>query len=163
VPVGGIEQQLGSAVGLLLVGMGLSILRTRNPAFGGPYPEPARQLLEDLGLNVFVAVLGLNAGAGVITAISQGAVGPILVATLIVGFVPPVAAWLLGRRVLGMNEALLMGAVAGARCNSPGMRAAQEATRSTVPAISYPATFAISNIVFTLLVYVMALVDRLPT
>ena len=41
-----------------------------------------------------------------------------------------------------------------------GMRAAQEATHSNVPAISYPATFAISNVAFTLLCYVMALLDR---
>jgi putative transport protein len=59
---------------------------------------------------------------------------------------------------LKMNEALLMGAVAGGRCNSAGMRAAQEATRSTVPAISYPVTFAISNVILTLLAYVMAII-----
>ena len=53
---------------------------------------------------------------------------------------------------------LLMGAVAGGRCNSAGMRAAQEATRSTVPAISYPVTFAISNVILTLLAYVMAII-----
>ncbi|HEY8945282.1 MAG TPA: TrkA C-terminal domain-containing protein, partial [Polyangiaceae bacterium] len=45
-PVGQIRISLGS-VALLLVGVLLSTLRTRNPAIGGPYPEPARQLLED--------------------------------------------------------------------------------------------------------------------
>jgi putative transport protein len=156
IPLGSVVVQVGSAVGLLLVGMGLSILRTRNPMFGGPYPEPARQLIEDLGLNVFVAVLGLNAGTGVVHAIEQGAVGPILGAALIVGFIPPILAWLLGAYVLKMNDALLMGAVAGGRCSSPGMRAAEEATHSSVPTISYPATFAISNIVFTVMAYLIA-------
>lgn len=156
VPIGHIVLQLGSAVGLLLVGMGLSILRTRYPAFGGPYPEPARQLIEDLGLNVFVAVLGLNAGTGVVRAVAAGEILPILAACLIVGFVPPILAWFLGHYVLEMNDALLMGAVAGGRCSSPGMRAAQETTHSSVPTISYPATFAISNIVVTLLTYVIA-------
>jgi putative transport protein len=159
IPIGAVRIVFGSAVGLLVVGIALSTLRTRHPAFGGPYPEPARQLLEDLGLNVFIAILGINAGEGVVRAISQGAVAPILLGTLLVGFVPPVIAWWVGRRFLKMNAALLLGAVAGGRCNSAGMRAAQESSRSTVPAISYPVTFAISNILFTVFSYAMALLD----
>lgn len=158
VPIGGIKVTLGSAVGLLLVGIALSTIRTRYPELGGPYPEPARQLIEDLGLNVFIAILGINSGAGVVKAISQGALAPILVGCLVVGFIPPILGWALGRRWLGMNVALLMGAVSGGRCNSAGMRAAQETTHSTVPAVSYPVTFAISNVIFTLLSYVMALI-----
>jgi putative transport protein len=156
IPIGGIVLQVGAAVGLLLVGMGLSIVRTRVPTFGGPYPEPARQFIEDLGLNVFVAVLGLNAGTGVVHAIQQGALGPIILACVIVGFIPPVLAWLLGQYVLKMNDALLMGAVAGGRCSSPAMRVAEETTHSAVPTIAYPATFAISNIAFTFLAYLIA-------
>lgn len=157
-PLGRIQVTLGSAVGLLLVGITLSIIRTRYPTFGGPYPEPARRLIEDLGLNVFVAIVGLNAGAGVTKAIAQGSMTPILVGTLIVGFVPALVAWAVGRRWLRMNVALLLGAVAGGRCNSAGMQAAQETTQSNVPALSYPVTFAISNVVLTLLAYVMAMV-----
>src|SRR5262249_50935192 len=153
-----IHVTLGSAVGLLVVGIALSTLRTRHPAFGGPYPEPARQLLEDLGLNVFVAILGLNAGAGVVKAIASGAIGPIVVGCLLVGFVPAPVAWFVGTRGFRMNVAILLGAVAGGRCNSAGMRAAQESTESTVPAISYPVTFAISNLVLTVMAYVMAMI-----
>jgi putative transport protein len=38
------------------------------------------------------------------------------------------------------------------------MQAAQESTGSNVPALSYPVTFAISNVVLTVLSYVMAMV-----
>jgi putative transport protein len=93
----------------------------------------------------------------VIKAIGAGALGPILIGTFVVGFIPPIVAWLVGSYVFKMNDALLMGADAGGRCNSAGMRAAQEATGSNVPAISYPVTFAISNVLFTLLAYVMAM------
>jgi putative transport protein len=157
IPLGSVRLQVGAAVGLLLVGIALSTLRTRNPLLGGPFPEPARQLLEDLGLNVFIAILGLNSGAGVAKAVGAGALAPIVVGCLVVGFVPPVIAWFVGSKLMRMNDALLLGAVAGARCNSAGMRAAQEATASNVPAISYPVTFAVSNVLFTLLAYVMAM------
>ena len=81
-----------------------------------------------------------------------------MVGTVLVGFVPAIVAWVIGRRALRMNLALLLGAVSGARCNSAGMQAAQETTHSNVPALSYPVTFAISNVVLTLLSYVMAMV-----
>jgi putative transport protein len=38
------------------------------------------------------------------------------------------------------------------------MQSAMETTDSNVPALSYPVTFAISNVVLTLLCYVMAMV-----
>jgi putative transport protein len=156
-PLGAVRIKIGAAVGLLLVGIGLSTLRTYKPAFGGPYPEPARQLIEDIGLNVFVAVLGISSGAGVVKAIQSGAVAPIIAGCVIVGIIPPILGWLVGRRLLRMNDALLLGAVAGARCNSAGMRAAQETTRSTVPAISYPVTFALSNVILTVVTYLFAM------
>lgn len=157
VRIGGARITLGTSVGLLLVGIALSTLRTYNPALGGPFPEAARQLVEDLGLNVFIAILGINSGAGVVRAISGGALLPIIVGTLVVGFVPAFVAFWIGRRLLHMNLALLMGAVAGGRCNSAGMRAASEASQSTIPAISYPVTFAIANVLLTLLCYGMAM------
>jgi putative transport protein len=52
----------------------------------------------------------------------------------------------------------MLGAVSGGRCNSAGLQAAQEATASNVPAISYPVTFAIANVLLTLMSYVMAMV-----
>jgi putative transport protein len=158
IPVGALRLTIGSAVGLLLVGIVLGLLRTRNPALGGPFPEPARQLLEDLGLNVFVAVLGLNAGAGVVQTLAAGALGQILIGALVVGFIPPIVAWVIGATVFKMNDALLLGAVAGGRCCGPGLRVAQEVSDSTVPAISHPLTFALSNIVLTIGSYLVAMI-----
>jgi len=157
IPLGALKIAVGSAVGLLLVGIALSIVRTRQPGFGGPFPEPARQLLEDLGLTIFIVVLGLNAGDGVVKAISGGTLAPIVIGSFVIGLVPAIAAWAIGFRVFKMNTALLLGAIAGGRCNSAGMRAAQEVSQSTVPAISYPVTFAISNIVLTLASYAFAM------
>ena len=157
VPIGSARIALSASVGLLVVGIALSSLRTRNPGFGGPFPEPARQLLEDIGLSVFVAILGLNAGAGVIHAVKSGGLLPIVVGCLVIGLVPPLLAWVIGLYAMKMNSALLLGAVAGGCCNAAGMRASQETTQSTVPAISYPVAFAVSNVLFTLLTYATAL------
>ena len=156
IPIGRIEFTLGS-LALLLVGIAFSTLRTRNPALGGPFPEPARQLLEDLGLNVFVVVLGLNSGAGVMRAVEAGALLPAFVTTLLIGLLPALTAWLVGLYVLKMNSAELLGAVSGARCASSALRSAQEVSESTVPAVAYPVTYAVSSLLMTLITYILAL------
>jgi putative transport protein len=157
-PIGSIHFSLGS-LALLLAGIALSTLRTRNPTLGGPFPEPARQLLEDLGLNVFAIILGLGSGAGLTRAIEAGAFIPLFLATLAVGLVPPLAAWALGLFPLKMHSSELLGAVAGARCSGSALRSAQEACQSTVPAIAYPVTYSISNLLFMLLTYVLVLLE----
>jgi putative transport protein len=156
VSLGNVKLTLGS-LALLLVGIALSTLRSRNPALGGPFPESARQLLEDLGLNVFVIILGLGAGSGVARAIEVGALMPLFFGALIVGLVPAFVVWVLGLYVLKMNAAELLGAVAGARCAGSALKSAQEVCQSAVPAVAYPVCFAISSLLFTIVTYLLVL------
>src|SRR6185369_15985702 len=58
VHVGDLRLSMGSAGGLLIVAILMSWMRTRYPQLGGPVPEPARQLLEDLGVSIFAATVG---------------------------------------------------------------------------------------------------------
>ena len=71
--------------------------------------------------------------------------------------VPPLVAWWVGRHVLKLNPAVLMGAVAGARQNTSSMRAAQKASRSAVPGIAYPVPLAVATIVVSIVGYFFAL------
>jgi putative transport protein len=108
---------------------------------------------------VFVAILGLTSGAGVVQAVLSGGVLTIVWGALLVGLVPPLVAWIVGLYVLKMNSALLLGAVAGGSASAAGLNAGQEASASTVPAIAYPVAFAVGNILLTLFAYVLALLD----
>jgi len=69
----------------------------------------------------------------------------------------PIGSWWIGRRVLHMNPALLMGAVAGARQNTSSMQAAQEESRSAVPGIGYPVPLAITTVALSVVAYFFAL------
>jgi putative transport protein len=155
VPVGDIRIGMGTTAGLLVVGIVLGWLRTRHPRLGGPVPEPARQLLEDLGLSIFVASVGLSAGPGLVDALGAGRVAPIVGAALLVGFAPPIVAWLLGIFVLKTNAAVLLGAITGARQSSPGLKVIQDSIHSTMPAIGFPVPFTITTIAFTLYGYLV--------
>jgi putative transport protein len=56
-----------------------------------------------------------------------------------------------------VNEALLMGAIAGARQNTSSMQAAQEISESAVPGIGYPVPLAIVTVSMSIVAYFFAL------
>jgi putative transport protein len=147
--IGHIRLSVGTAGGLLIVAIVMSWLRTRYPQLGGPVPETGRQLLEDLGLSIFVATVGLGAGPGLTKALGAGMVGPIVATTAVLGFVPPVLAWLAGIFLFKLNPALLLGAVTGARQSSPSLKIAQHAVHSSSPAIGFPVPFTIATLALT--------------
>lgn len=156
VPIFGVTITFGAAA-VLMTGIVFGWIKTRHPAFGGPFSEGARSLLEEMGLNVFTSALAINSGLAVYHVATSGPLWELLVASQFVSLVPPLAAWYIGRHVLHLNPALLMGAVAGARQNTTSLRAAQKESLSAVPGIGYPVPLAIATIVMSVVGYVFAL------
>ena len=155
VPLFGVWISFGAAA-VLVTGIVFGWLKTRHPALGGPVSEGGRQLMETMGLNVFTAVLALNSGQSVYEVIRTGPVWALVASCLVVSGLPAIVAWLVGRHVLMLNPALLMGAIAGARQNTASLHAAQDATRSAVPGIGYPVPLAIATLVLSVVSYVFA-------
>ena len=154
VTIGGIPISLGTPAGVMLAGIAISTLRSHYPLFGGPVSEGARSLLQDLGLDLFIAVVALNTAAGVASAFTGGGVAYLLAIGIIGGLVPPLVAWVVGLKVLKLNPAVLMGALSGARFSTPAMRAAQEECGSAVPAVGYPVPYAISAVLVLVAGYI---------
>jgi len=146
IKLGGIPISLGTPAGVMLAGIAISTLRSHFPLFGGPVSEGARSLLQDLGLDLFIAVVALNTAAGVASAFTGGGVAFLLALGVIGGLVPPLVAWVVGLKVLKLNPAVLLGALSGARFSTPAMRAAQEECGSAVPAVGYPVPYAIAAV-----------------
>lgn len=57
---------IGNAAGLLFAGIMLGFLRANHPTFGY-IPQGALNMVKEFGLMVFMAGVGLSAGAGSIT------------------------------------------------------------------------------------------------
>jgi putative transport protein len=147
VKVGNISLGIGMAGGLLITGILIGFASSLNPTFGR-VPEPARYLLMELGLMLFMARVGLNAGGGIIEALTS--VGPIIIAGgLAITVVPACLAYFVGRRFMGLNPALLMGSVTGAMTSTPALNVLNQAARSPVPALGYAGTYTIANVLLT--------------
>ena len=156
VPLFGVSITFGAAA-VLMTGIVFGWIKTRHPAFGGPISEGARSLMEEMGLNVFTSALAINSGLAVYQVASGGPIWQLLIACQFVSLVPELVAWWIGRHVLKLNPALLMGAIAGARQNTTSMRAAQKESRSAVPGIGYPVPLAITTIAVSVVGYFFAL------
>ncbi len=151
-PAFGASIGLGNAGGLLLSGVIVSSVVSRLRFFGNT-PNAARNVLEDLGLVVFVGIVGVNAGAGLLAQLT----GAVALKIFIVGFVactiPPFIVWALGYHVFKINPAILMGGVAGARSHSGPAREAAAEIGSSVPWIGFPVGYAVSGILLTVFGY----------
>jgi putative transport protein len=149
---GGIVLGLGTAGSILVVGLVGGWVRSRYPVFGA-IPEPAQRLLMDIGLIVFIAVVGMHAGPHAIEAYhaSGGAFfARILAAGMVVTTLPLAIGTIAARYLFRMSPLMTLGGLAGAQTCTPGLNALREASGSNVGSLAYTVPYAIGNIVLTI-------------
>jgi len=150
--VAGSKVGLGNAGGLLVSGIIVSSAVSRLRFFGNT-PNAARNILEDLGLVVFIAIVGINAGAGLATQLTGTVALYIFIAGFICTTIPPILVWAIGYHMMKINPAVLMGGVAGARSHSGPAREAAKEINSSVPWIGFPVAYAVSGVLLTVFGY----------
>ncbi|HIK44965.1 MAG TPA: hypothetical protein IGR64_08770, partial [Leptolyngbyaceae cyanobacterium M65_K2018_010] len=142
--LGGFSIGLGTAGGLLLVGILLGYLRSIHPTFGR-VPPATLWVFKEMGLLFFLAGVGVEAGHGLANAMRT--TGPmILLCSALIATLPVLAAYLYGRQVGSMNRALLLGAATGSVTCTPAMAAVSADARSSIPTIGYAGTYAFATI-----------------
>jgi putative transport protein len=147
----GIVLGLGTAGSILVIGLVAGWARSRYPVFGS-IPEPAQRLLMDIGLIVFIAVVGMQAGPHAMEAYhaSGGAFfARIVVAGMIVTIVPLAVGTIVARYLLKLSPLMTLGSLAGAQTCTPGLNALREASDSNIGSLAYTVPYAINNILLT--------------
>ena len=152
VPVGDFSVGLGNAGGLLLSGILVSSLVSRLRFFGST-PNAARNILEDLGLVTFIAIVGINAGATLLEQLTGAIAVKIFLAGFVASTIPPFVTWAIGLYVFKINPAVLMGGIAGSRSHSGPAREAAKETGTSVPWVGFPVGYAVSGVLYTVFGY----------
>jgi putative transport protein len=147
VTVGGIPLTLTASGGALIMGLVFGWLRSAYPFFGR-IPEPAIWIFDTVGLCLFIGVVGLSAGPSFFSGLRETGVSLIGVG-LVSALLPHTIGILFGRYVLKMNPLVVLGACAGAGTVTAALRAVQDESRSSVPALGYTVPYAIGNILLT--------------
>ena len=146
VSIAGIPFALGTSAGCLLAGILVAYLRSRNPQLGGPVSEGARSFLQDIGLNVFVAVLGANTGPKIISALGGDTVIWLALIGTTAALLPVVVAYFVGDKIMKMNSIINAGACAGGRNSTPALNAVLDQSQSQVGAVPYPVSYAVTTV-----------------
>ncbi len=140
---GNVPLSLSASGGVLIMGIIFGWARSLHPTFGA-IPEASVWLMNNLGLNLFIAVVGLNAGPDFVSGLKSAGVS-LFLAGIFVSLIPMFVGLMLGRFVFKFNPAITLGACAGARTTTAALGAIQDSLKSKVPALSYTTTYAIGN------------------
>ena len=141
--VGGAPLSLSTSGGALIAGLIFGWLRSKNPVFGS-FPEPAIWVFNNIGLNTFIAVIGISSGPSFVKGLEE--VGPILfVVGVVATTIPIVTGILMGRYLFKFHPALTLGCAAGARTTTAALAAIEDVLQSKLPALGYTVTYAVGN------------------
>ena len=143
--VKGVAIGLGTSGGVLVMGLVMGYLRAVYPVFG-KLPAPAGWLLETLGLNAFIAIVGLGAGLSFISGLKTFGL-TLLLSGIVAVVVPHTLTLLIGKKFFPrINRGVLVGVCCGSGTNTPALLATQEAAQSKVPVLGYAVPYAIGNV-----------------
>jgi len=146
--VGEIPLTLGMGGGVLLLGLLFGWMQLKYPAFG-VIPDEVQWLLTSLGLNLFIACVGLTAGPKAIDALQAQGIS-LFFAGVALTLIPHILSLVFGMFFLRLNPLLLLGALTGAGTATPALNVLKNEANSAAPALGYTIPYAIGNFVLTI-------------
>ena len=146
--IGGVPLTLSTAGGALIAGLVLGWLRSTRPFFGR-IPSPTVWFMNSVGLNIFIAIVGISAGPGFVNGLKTQGVSLFLwgaVATTI----PLILGAFIGKYLFRFHDAILLGILSGARTTTASLGLVCDRANSQIPALGYTVTYAVGNTFLTI-------------
>jgi putative transport protein len=146
--VGGVPLTLSTAGGALIAGLVLGWLRSTRPTFGR-IPSPTVWFMNSVGLNIFIAIVGISAGPGFVNGLRTQGISLFLWGALATTL-PLVFGMFIAKYIFRFHDALTLGIVSGARTTTASLGLVCDMGKSQVPALGYTVTYAIGNTLLTI-------------
>jgi putative transport protein len=148
IPVAGLPVTLSTAGGALVAGIVGGWLRSVRPSFGR-IPTPTVWFMNSVGLNIFIAIVGISAGPGFVGGLKTQGIGLFLWGALATT-VPLVLGMFIAKYVFRFHDALTLGIVSGSRTTTASLGLVCDQAKSQVPALGYTVTYAVGNTLLTI-------------
>jgi len=146
--VAGVPLTLSTAGGALISGLICGWVRSVHPKFGR-IPTSTVWFMNSVGLNIFIAIVGISAGPGFVNGLRTQGVGLFLWGALATTL-PLIIGMFIGKYIFRFHDALLLGIVSGARTTTASLGLVCDLGKSQVPALGYTVTYAIGNTLLTI-------------
>jgi putative transport protein len=145
--VGGVPLTLSTSGGALIAGIFFGWLRSVRPTFGR-IPSSTVWFMNSVGLNVFIAIVGISSGPGFVAGLQKLGFG-LFVWGMVVTTVPLILAMYVGKYLFRFDDAILLGCVSGARTTTASLGMVNDAAKSQIPGLGYTVTYAVGNTLLT--------------
>lgn len=147
--VSGIPITLGSGGGALIGGLLFGYYQDKHSNYG-LIPKATRWFCKSVGLNLFIAIVGLTSGASFLSALQSMGVKVLLIGVLVT-ILPHIASVYFGRFVLKLDAVDIIGALCGAGTCTAALNGVVEEYESSIFAVAYTPGYAMGNILLTVL------------
>jgi len=145
--VGSVPLTLSTSGGSLAAGLFFGWLRSVHPTFGR-IPSSTVWFMNSVGLNVFIAVVGISSGPGFVAGLRELGFSLFLWGVFVTTL-PLILAMYVGKYLFRFDEALLLGCCAGARTTTAALGMINDRAMSQIPGLGYTVTYAVGNILLT--------------
>lgn len=146
---------LGLTGGVLIVALVLSRIGKTGPILW-TMSGSSNQLLRQLGLLMFLSVVGTSAGSHLVETFKES--GFILFSLgIVITLLPMIITTLIGHFVLKMNVLNLLGTLTGSMTSTPGLAAVDGMTDSSAPSIAYATVYPIAMVLLMICVQLLSM------
>jgi putative transport protein len=146
--VGGVPITLSTAGGALIIGIIAGWYRAIRPTMGR-IPSPTLWFMNSVGLNVFIAAIGINAGPKFVAGLQQLGL-PLFLWGIAATSVPLLISMFIAKYIFRFHPGIALGAVSGARTTTASLGMVCDAAQSQVPGLGYTVTYAVGNTLLTI-------------
>ena len=147
-PIAGVPITLSTSGGALIAGIFFGWFRTVRPQIGN-IPQPTLWFMNSVGLNVFIAIVGISSGPTFIAGLKEAGFG-LFFWGLFATTVPMLMAPYIGKYIFRFDDAINLGCCGGARTSTASVAMVAEVANSDVPMLGYTVPYAVSNTLLTL-------------
>jgi putative transport protein len=146
--IGSVPLTLSTSGGALISGLFFGWLRSVRPTFGR-IPSSTVWFMNSVGLNVFIAVVGISSGPGFISGLQQLGFSLFLWGVLVTTL-PLILAMYVGKYLFRFDDAILLGCCSGARTTTASLGMINDRAKSQIPGLGYTVTYAVGNTLLTI-------------
>jgi putative transport protein len=146
--IGSVPLTLSTSGGALISGLFFGWLRSVRPTFGR-IPSPTVWFMNSVGLNVFIAVVGIASGPGFVSGLQQLGFSLFLWGVFATS-VPLILAMYVGKYLFRFDDAILLGCCSGARTTTASLGMINDRAKSQIPGLGYTVTYAVGNTLLTI-------------
>src|SRR5246500_1081780 len=146
--IGSVPLTLSTSGGALISGLFFGWLRSVHPTFGR-IPSPTVWFMNSVGLNMFIAVVGIASGPGFVAGLQKLGFSLFLWGVAVTT-VPLILAMYVGKYVFRFHDAIVLGCCSGARTTTASLGMINDRAKSQIPGLGYTVTYAVGNTLLTI-------------